>query len=656
MIIIRLILISLLTQCISLVYALGDTTQVVKDQAQMQINEKGNNIINNYGISIEQFTKLAADLGVSDNALANFFKILDKEKVERADLDKKLREVAEHYKKLLENAKLLENSDDPTVKELLNQAEQFLEGQVVAADFSKAETLLQQAFERERDGIVALQEMEEKIKATKEKKQLSAAGIIAQKGILANTQLRYQEAADAYQSAAKLVPASHQELQANYLNEAGVAYRYAGAYHQAKSLFEEALAIRERVFGPQHPDYATSLNNLADLYQSEGEYDKALPLFEQVIKTFAQMLGEQHPDYATSLNNLAFLYKSQGEYEKALPLYEKALHIREQVLGKQHPDYAQSLNNLAVLFDSQGETEKALLLYQQALQIREQVLGKQHPDYAQSLNNLALLYYFQGDYQKAMPLFEQAVKIFKHALGLRHPDYATSLNNLAFLYKKQGDVKKALPLYEESLQIVEEVLGKQHPDYAMSLNNLAFLHKSQGDYEKALSLFEQALKIFEQALGKQHLDYATGLNNLAFLYDSQGDYEKAVPLFEEAAAIVEKKMGKNHQDTKTFADNLQQAQQHLNGQYQVVVKTIFPNSQALHLGIQVGDVFVNYDNQPILGVNRFIYRRSRELKTGPPKELTVLRDGRELIFRVSPGKIGAELDEQVIFPSLPLSP
>ena len=49
------------------------------------------------------------------------------------------------------------------------------------------------------------------------------------------------------------------------------------------------------------------------------------------------VLGEEHPDYATSLNNLACLYNSMGEYAKAEPLYRQALEIRKRVLGEEHP-------------------------------------------------------------------------------------------------------------------------------------------------------------------------------------------------------------------------------------------------------------------------------------------------------------------------------
>ena len=59
--------------------------------------------------------------------------------------------------------------------------------------------------------------------------------------------------------------------------------------------------------------------------------------------------GEEHPDVATSLNNLASLYKSQGHYSEAEPLYTQALALRRRILGEEHPDVANSLNNLAVI-------------------------------------------------------------------------------------------------------------------------------------------------------------------------------------------------------------------------------------------------------------------------------------------------------------------
>ena len=49
-------------------------------------------------------------------------------------------------------------------------------------------------------------------------------------------------------------------------------------YPEAEPLYQRALAIRERVLGAEHPDTASSLNNLAILYAKQGKYEKAEPL------------------------------------------------------------------------------------------------------------------------------------------------------------------------------------------------------------------------------------------------------------------------------------------------------------------------------------------------------------------------------------------
>src|SRR4051794_17971195 len=62
---------------------------------------------------------------------------------------------------------------------------------------------------------------------------------------------------------------------AQTLNNLASLYDNQGKYGDAKLMYERALAIREEVLGPKHPDTAASLNNLALLYDNQGKYDDA---------------------------------------------------------------------------------------------------------------------------------------------------------------------------------------------------------------------------------------------------------------------------------------------------------------------------------------------------------------------------------------------
>jgi tetratricopeptide (TPR) repeat protein len=62
-------------------------------------------------------------------------------------------------------------------------------------------------------------------------------------------------------------------------------------------------------------------------YAGQGNYSFAESWNKDCLEVVRKRLGEEHPDVATSLNNLALLYYSQGKYEEAEPLYRSALEM-----------------------------------------------------------------------------------------------------------------------------------------------------------------------------------------------------------------------------------------------------------------------------------------------------------------------------------------
>jgi tetratricopeptide (TPR) repeat protein len=120
-------------------------------------------------------------------------------------------------------------------------------------------------------------------------------------------------------------------------------------------------------FAPAIPHLAGVANNLiqhvshedliwpfignARFYEGQGFYNKAAPWLEQCLEITEKRFGEEHPDIATSRNNLAYLYESQGRYSEAELLYIQALDILEQRLGANHPNTMVVRENLAHLRD-----------------------------------------------------------------------------------------------------------------------------------------------------------------------------------------------------------------------------------------------------------------------------------------------------------------
>jgi tetratricopeptide (TPR) repeat protein len=270
--------------------------------------------------------------------------------------------------------------------------------------------------------------------------------------------------------------ATDDELMATELcNAAGRALRHAGDLEAARPFYQRALAIRERLQGPDHPDTAEALNNLGVMLWAQGELDRARRVFERALAIRERVLGPDHRATAEGLNNLAALCRAQGELAAARPLYERALAIRERVLGPDQPYTAWSLHSLGCLLRDQGELDAARPLLERALAIRERTLGPEHPGTAYSLNGLARLLHVQGELDQGRLLHERALGIRERALGPDHPDTAQSLNNLARLLRDQGEPDAARLLYERALAIRERVFGPDHPDSVATRRDLAEL-------------------------------------------------------------------------------------------------------------------------------------------------------------------------------------
>lgn len=378
---------------------------------------------------------------------------------------------------------------------------------------------------------------------------------------------------------------------ATIYNNMGVMFHMLQQYDSSEYYHLQALAIRERLFDSQHPDYRQSIDNLSAMYsassQSEklinfcrqhgdtlnlnyinalhnqasehyhqADYDAAADLMHIVLRLREQAQGELHPDYASSLNLLAMLEQEQNHYSQAEQLYQQALRLQKQALGKHHPEYISTLNNLSTLYYMQGDYAAAAPLMQEALTFRKREFGSYSPEYAASLNQMAALYHALGDYAAAVKIAQQSLDLTEHLMGKDNDEYAHRLANLGEIYQTMGEYQKAEPMLKEACERTRKVLGNGHPDYALCLNNLASLYQTIGDYESAKPLLNEVLWIKKQTLGTRHADYALALLNMASVYASSGNLPQAEPLYREAAEVSREVYGSMHPEYAVSLNNL----------------------------------------------------------------------------------------------------
>jgi tetratricopeptide (TPR) repeat protein len=284
----------------------------------------------------------------------------------------------------------------------------------------------------------------------------------------------------------------------------GNVFNEPSVWPRARRLEALALHLVGRAGAP--PDGAErSASYLLDRLGSYSQaalatYSAARTLYERALAIREKALGLNHRSTAASLNNLGRLLHDQGDLPGARVLYERALEIDEKIYGRDSPNIVIELDNLALLLQAQGDVASAQPLLERVLTIREKALGVTHRDTAMSLNNVARLLQAHGDLAGARPLFERALEILKFALGADHPSSAKILRNHAMLLLAQGDLVGARSQSELALAISEKAFGSEHPDTATSLGDLARVLVAEGDAPRARSLFDRALTIFEKAI------------------------------------------------------------------------------------------------------------------------------------------------------------
>jgi tetratricopeptide (TPR) repeat protein len=271
-----------------------------------------------------------------------------------------------------------------------------------------------------------------------------------------------------------------------------------GDYAAAIELHERALAIKERLFGANHPAVGVTLVNLANAENSRGDSARTEQLYRRALAIFESELGPQHPSVASCANNLGSVTSDRGRYREAIAFYERALQIRVASFGEGHISTASTIHNLGNAYLQLGELEDALRLHERALEIRRASTSPDHPDIALALASIAKVERSMGRLDSARTHDEEALAIRERALGPEHPDVVDSLLSLGRLHRNLADEVRAEAMFSRALAIAEKAYGSDHQEIATALMGLGEIAADRGDLDVAIPHLERALAIRER--------------------------------------------------------------------------------------------------------------------------------------------------------------
>jgi CHAT domain-containing protein/tetratricopeptide (TPR) repeat protein len=391
----------------------------------------------------------------------------------------------------------------------------------------------------------------------------------------------------------------------------GMIHRARREYGLANALHRQALGMRRKVLGENHPDTILVLHHLASLTEAQGDLALAVRLFDREMELGQQAGGNESADRTELLETIGRLLVQQGDHAEARRYLERASDIRERSLFAARATnslrgrpfvagggprlgggIAHDILGIGGVYSGLGRPSGGMapgvarLLFgdQRTTRDRPPVLGSQFPSELQDImegqgvggrgvfgghrhdDNLAMAHNPSHPWTlrlRAMQMYVRAagglalVQAIASAFeegsirGDAWVAYARSVGRLADLAEAQGDIQQAQLLRLRSAAVGLEATDPAEPsrgDYAEFLDVFIRLIREMGESRLAQDLALQSVVDRKLAWGDRHTAYAAGLDRLAEIVWARGDRIQAMLLYEKARDIRRMALGKDHFD------------------------------------------------------------------------------------------------------------
>ncbi len=261
--------------------------------------------------------------------------------------------------------------------------------------------------------------------------------------------------------------------------------------------FERVLSLQQEHLGSEHPEVASTLNNLGVVLTYLDRPDEAVARYDESLRLHEKLEGAEHPNVATASHNLAVALRRMGRSLEARAAFERAVAVRRKALGFNHPDSLRSAQALVKLLINMGELEPARALLDEVKETRTLMSGAEAPEMLAVLELEVDLYLEGGYWREALETATRHLALAKTRgpAGLRDASLAMLEQTLAWTQLGAwGDARKAIAEVQRRLST-----GDTTVDEALLSECLGRLELAQGHAALAVAPLEHAMALREKA-------------------------------------------------------------------------------------------------------------------------------------------------------------
>jgi len=300
-----------------------------------------------------------------------------------------------------------------------------------------------------------------------------------------------------------------------------------GKQESAAKQLESAAAAYGEVFGDKdNPELAVCLNMLGETWYAVPNYERAEPCFLRALAMREKLFGPESEPVAEALFGLSQTRTSMGKLVEGEQAAARCVAIMRKAFPKGSQHLAWALGQWAECKQRLGQRAEVVALLDEALEMEKRIVGADHPSMVHAFGKAARTL---GSLDPTKAL-EYARAAHKHSMKCFGPDHRTTGTTHGILADRLFDVQRAAEALPHA-----EAFVRSSPSSLTARNLIVSVLITLGRGQDAVAQAEVALKLASAAGKGDELKAATCLF-AASAYTEAGEGGRAWELAVEALA------------------------------------------------------------------------------------------------------------------------
>jgi tetratricopeptide (TPR) repeat protein len=325
------------------------------------------------------------------------------------------------------------------------------------------------------------------------------------------------------------------------LNDFGAHHLLSGKPEESAKFFHQALAVREKLLGTNHPHVAATLRNLGAVLLQQVKPVEAEVVFNRALAIERERLEPEHPDIAETMSGLGFAMAQQRRIVEAEKFFRDAIDLRRRAFGNSDSKAISISYSLGKALFQQEKWAEAELVARDILDAHQADLSP-NADKVVTLKNLALVTARRGDMAEAKDLIARAFAEQKRLPENQQTNMFEPKQALVQLLVEINKFSEAERTFDDLMATQETAAGKPSEETILAYFRFASALEQLNRFGEAEKRYQTALELSEKTHGVEHESTAVMRFKLGGLLASRGAISEAIKSYQAALLFWDKSL------------------------------------------------------------------------------------------------------------------